>query len=92
LAQRTGVYFVMAIASYFLATFAVLWLADTGHDRAAIGALGAVGFPSFILAYWLSSAIRRDLETLSLVVQPGAPGASDAGELGESSWSSGRVR
>ncbi|HEV7221494.1 MAG TPA: serine/threonine-protein kinase, partial [Pirellulales bacterium] len=74
LAQRTGVYFVLAIASYFLATFAVLWLADAGHDRAAIGALGAVGFPSFILAYWLSSAIRRDLETLSLVVQPGADG------------------
>jgi hypothetical protein len=92
LARRTGVYFVLAIASYFLATFAVLWLADTGDDRLAIGALGAVGFPSFVLAYWLSGAIRRDLETLALVAQPGADGPGSSGELADSSWSTARLR
>jgi hypothetical protein len=89
--QRTGVYFMLAIATYFLTTFAVLWLADPGHDRKAIGILGGVGLPSFFLAYWLAGAIRRDLETLSLVAQPAAAGPGSSSELADSSWSTSRL-
>jgi hypothetical protein len=92
LAQRTSVYFVVAVAAYFLSTFAVLWLADSTDDQIAIGVLGLIGFPTFILAYWLSSAIRRDLETLAIVALPPHDGPGHSSELSDSSWSVSRLR
>jgi len=92
LAQRTGVYFVLTVAAYFLSTFAVLWLANSTDDQIAIGVLGVIGFPTFILAYWLSSAIRRDLETLAIVALPPHDGPGFSSELSDSSWSISRLR
>ena len=92
LAQRTSVYFVVAVAAYFLSTFAVLWLADSTDDQLAIGALAGIGFPVFILAYWLSTAIRRNLETLAIVALPPHDGPGAASELTDSSWSVSRLR
>ena len=91
LAQRTGIYLVLAVATYFLSTFAVLWLADPGDDRWAIGVLGFVGFFYFIFAYWLTTAIRRDLETLAIVASPPHDGPGAASELTDSSWSVSRL-
>ncbi|HVW36330.1 MAG TPA: serine/threonine-protein kinase, partial [Pirellulales bacterium] len=92
LAQRTGIYLVLAVATYFLSTFAVLWLAEPGDDRWAIGVLGVVGFFYFILAYWLTTAIRRDLETLAIVALPPQDGPGHSSELSDSSWSVSRLR
>jgi hypothetical protein len=92
LAQRTSVYFVLAVAAYFLSTFAVLWLADSTDDQFAIAVLAGIGFPVFILAYWLSTAIRRDLETLAIVAIPSQDGPGSSSELSDSSWSISRLR
>ena len=87
LSQRTGRYFVLAMGAYFLAIFAVLWLANTNDDRIAIGVLGAVGFPGFALAYALSGLIRRDIAALAAVVAPAREGIGGGSELSDSSWS-----
>lgn len=87
LSQRTGRYFVLAIAAYFLAMFGVLWLASPGDDRLALAVLGSLGFPGFMLAYVLSGIIRRDIATLSAAVAPATDAASFAGDLTDSSWS-----
>ena len=92
LAQRTGIYFVLTVAAYFLSTFAVLWLANSTTDRLAVGLLGLIGFPVFMLAYWLTSAIRRDLESLAIVAAPAHDGPGLSSELTDSSWSISRLR
>ncbi|HVX63340.1 MAG TPA: serine/threonine-protein kinase [Pirellulales bacterium] len=87
LSQRTGRYFVLAMGAYFLAIFAVLWLANSNDDRIAIAVLGAVGFPGFALAYALSGMIRRDISALAAVVAPAREGIGGGSELSDSSWS-----
>jgi hypothetical protein len=63
-------YLAASVTLYFIATFAVLSLADTADDQKAMIVLGIVGLPTFWIAYAFSKEIERDLASLSIAVSP----------------------
>lgn len=83
---RVWVYFAFAVCAPFLSVI-LLWWIDTDL-REAIGVLGMVGLGGFLLAFYLSASIRRDLGALSVAVAPPGEMPHSGPDASDSFWAS----
>jgi hypothetical protein len=87
LQQRSGWYFGVAISTPFVA----MLLVTTDRDYIPqMSTIAGVGLLCSLLAWYLWRQIQRDVEALSIALEPGRDSLPGGGETSESFWTSSR--